>query len=122
MASVLGWKMNTSNASKQEFEDFRKIVEDLLRRVELASHRFEISFAEFQGIFGLVLRSSFVNQAAKELLQESFLRLEDRMENDLNDNENSCTNLKNWFSSYLSTPISETDDRSANKLGASNGQ
>lgn len=114
--------MNASNVSKQEFENFRKIVEDLLRRVELTTHRLEISFAEFREIFSLILKSSFIDQAAKELLQESFLRLEDRMKNDLNDNDNSCTDLKNWFSFYLGTPISEADDRAAKKLGASSGQ
>jgi exonuclease VII small subunit len=114
--------MNTSNISKQEFEDLIKIVEDLLRRVEMATHRLETSFAEFRELFSLILKSSFVDQAAKELLQESFLRLEDRMKNDLSDNDNSCTDLKNWFSFYLGTTISESEDRSAKKFGASSGQ
>ena len=106
----------------QDFKDFGKIVDDQLRRVEMGSHQLEISFIEFQGIFGLVLRSSFVDQAAKELLWESFLRLENRLKNELSNNENSYTNLKNWFSFYLNTPISETDDWSADKLRTSNGQ
>ena len=114
--------MNIRNVSKQELEDFRKIVEDLLQRAKLASQQLEISFVDFQGIFGLVLQSSFVNQAAKELLRESFLRLEDRLKNELRNNEDSYTSLKNWFSFYLSTPISETEDRPANKSRASKGR
>ena len=106
----------------EDFEGFRKVVEEQLRRVEFSSRQLESSFMEFQGTFGLVLRSSFVDQGAKELLQDSFLRLEDRLKNELSNNEESYTSLKNWFSFYMNTPISEIDDGSADRFQASNGR
>ena len=106
----------------QDFEGLRKVVEEQLQRVELSSQQLESSFKEFQGTFGLILRSSFVNQAAKELLQESFLRLEDRLENELSINEESCTSLKNWFSFYLNTPTSEIDCESTDRFLVSSGR
>ena len=106
----------------QDFEGFRKVVEEQLRRVELSSRQLESSFKEFQGTFGLVLRSSFVDQGAKELLQDSFLRLEDRLKNELSNNEESYTSLKNWFSFYLNTPISEIDYESTDRFLVSSGR
>ena len=106
----------------QDNENFAKIVEDLLRRVQMASDGLEIGFAEFQELLSLVLRSSFVDQAAKELLQASFLRFEQQIRNNLNENEHSYTNLKNWVSFYWGTPISPTGDWSADELSTSNHQ
>ena len=106
----------------QDAEGFRKVVEEQFRRVELSSRQLESSFMEFQGTFGLVLRSSFVDEAVKELLQESFLRLEDRLKNELSNSEESYTSLKNWISFYLNTPISEIDDGSADRFRASSGR
>ena len=104
----------------QDYEDSRKIIEDQLRQIELGSHRLEISFAEFKEIFGLILRSSFVNEAAKELLRESFLRLEDRFKNELKNNENGYTTLMDWFSFDLCTPSSEMVDTPADKARVAN--
>ena len=106
----------------QDYEGLRKVVEEQLQRVEHSSRQLENSFLEFQGTFGLVLRSSFVDQAAKELLQDSFLRLEDRLKSELSNNEESYTSLKNWFSFYLSTPISEFEEDSADRFMASSGR
>ena len=106
----------------QDFEGLRKVVEEQFQRVELSSRQLESSFKEFQGTFDLILRSSFIDQAAKELLQESFLQLEDRLKNELSNNEESYTSLKNWFSFYLNTPISEIDYGSDDRFRASSGR
>ena len=114
--------MKTKTVSTQDPGDFAKIVEDHLQRVQLASDRLEIGFAEFQELFSLVLQSSFVDQGVKELLHESFHRFEHRVKKNLNDNEYSTTNLKNWFSFYWSIPISEMEDWSGDELRTSDHQ
>ncbi|MFN8005669.1 MAG: hypothetical protein U0V70_01305 [Terriglobia bacterium] len=102
--------MRTRAESLEENEQLAKITGELLHRAQAASDRLEISFTEFQEIFALVLKSNFVDRAAKDLLQAAFQRFEGQVKRNLKTNEHSHLNLKNWLSFYWNIPYSEMED------------
>ena len=102
--------MKTRSESLQDQEKLAEIAGDLLRRAQLASDRLEISFTEFQEFFALVLKSNFVDRAAKDMLQAAFHRFEKQIKRNLDANEDSHTNLKNWLSFYWNIPYAEMEE------------
>ena len=98
----------TSRPPRLTEDDINKLLktsEDLMQTGLMFSGNLNTALQEFKTAFELSLKTHFMATAVAEMLAQSFEKLEQKVQTNLEGINNICTEGGQWYSFYLGTAL-----------------
>ncbi len=105
--------MGSKKSTEQEIEQFLRLTRSLLEEGISGSRQIDSAFDEFNKVFGLVVRSSFVDKAVIDMLTDSLHKLEIVIKAQVTSMTADYTKASQWFSFFFGEAADENPDPGA---------